>query len=249
MQLILGYTPLQTAFALTPLAVPIMVLGATLHLYLPRVGLRIAVALGLFLIGVGLFCMRFLDAGSAYIDLVWPLLIVSAGIGLCVAPTTSAIMNAVPDEKQGVASAVNDTTREVGAAVGIAVAGSVLAAQYNNVLAPALAGFPAQVREQALDSLANALAIAGQIGPQGTRLADLAKSAFVQSMDLSLLVVAAALIVAAAFVAVWAPGRDGQQFRFLRKDDEFGGSVTDHHDGGVRSPTGDGGKHRAVDNP
>jgi len=249
MQLILGYTPLQTAFALTPLAVPIMVLGATLHLYLPKVGLRIAVALGLFLIGVGLFCMRFLDAGSAYIDLVWPLLIVSAGIGLCVAPTTSAIMNAVPDEKQGVASAVNDTTREVGAAVGIAVAGSVLAAQYNNVLAPGLAGFPEQVREQALDSLANALAIAGQMGPQGTELADLATSAFVQSMDLSLLVVAAALMVASAFVAVWAPGRDGQQFGFLRKADEFSGSVTDHHDGGVRSSAGDGGKHRAVDNP
>jgi hypothetical protein len=71
--------------------------------------------------------MRTLDAGSTYLDLVWPFLITSAGIGLCVAPTTSAIMNAVPDEKQGVASAVNDTTREVGAAIGIAVAGSVLA--------------------------------------------------------------------------------------------------------------------------
>lgn len=249
MQLILGYSPLQTAFALTPLAVPIMVLGATLHLYLPKVGLRIAVALGLFLIGVGLFCMRFLDAGSAYIDLVWPLLIISAGIGLCVAPTTSAIMNAVPDEKQGVASAVNDTTREVGAAIGIAVAGSVLAAQYHDVLAPTLADFPAQVREQALDSLANALAVASQMGPQGPKLAELAESAFIQSMDLSLLVVAGALMFAAAFVAVWAPGRDGQQFRFLRKADELSGPVTDHHDGGMRSPAGDGGKHRAVDNP
>jgi len=249
MQLILGYSPLQTAFALTPLAVPIMVLGATLHLYLPKIGLRTAVALGLFLIGAGLFCMRYLDAGSAYIDMVWPFLIVSAGIGLCVAPTTSAIMNAVPDEKQGVASAVNDTTREVGAAVGIAVAGSVLAAQYNDVLRPALAGFPDQVRESALDSLAHALAVADQMGPQGTRLADLAESAFIQSMDLSLLVVAATVVVASAFVAVWAPGRDGQQFRFLRTADEFSGAVTDHHDGGVRATAGDGGKHRAVDNP
>jgi EmrB/QacA subfamily drug resistance transporter len=257
MQLILGYSPLQTAFALTPLAVPIMVLGATMHLYLPRVGLRSTVALGLLLIGVGLFCMRFLDAGSAYIDLVWPFLITSAGIGLCVAPTTSAIMNAVPTEKQGVASAVNDTTREVGAAVGIAVAGSVLAAQYNNVLAPSLAGFPAHVRESALDSLAHALAVAAQMGPQGARLADLAKSAFIQSMDLSLLVVSIVLAVAAAFVAVWAPGTDGQQFRFVQRltsrsagsHDEIGGPVTDHDDGGVRPPAGDRGKHRAVDNP
>jgi MFS family permease len=256
MQLILGYSPLQTAFALTPLAVPIMVLGATLHLYLPKVGLRVAVALGLFLIAAGLFAMRFLDAGSTYLDLVWPFLITSAGIGLCVAPTTSAIMNAVPDGKQGVASAVNDTTREVGAAVGIAVAGSVLAAQYNNVLAPKLAGFPAQVREQALDSLAHALAVADQLGPQGVPLADLAKSAFIGSMDLSLLVLSISLVTAAAFVAVWSPGRDGQQLRFVqrlasrrsRSDNELGGPVTDHHDGGVRTAACDGGEHRAVDN-
>jgi len=137
--------------------------------------------------------MRTLDAGSTYLNLAWPFLITSAGIGLCVAPTTSAIMNAVPDEKQGVASAVNDTTREVGAAVGIAVAGSVLVAQYNNVLAPTLARFPERVRTQALDSLAHALAAAEQMGPQGARLSALAESAFIQSMDLSLLVVSASL--------------------------------------------------------
>ncbi|HXL59074.1 MAG TPA: MFS transporter, partial [Mycobacterium sp.] len=137
--------------------------------------------------------------------------------GLCVAPTTSAIMNAVPNEKQGVASAVNDATREVGAAIGIAVAGSVLAAQYHNALAPNLTAFPEQVRESALDSLAHALAVADRMGPQGARLAGLAESAFIQSMDLSLLVVSASLVVAAAFVAVWAPGRDGQQLGFLRR--------------------------------
>jgi NO-binding membrane sensor protein with MHYT domain len=166
-------------------------------------------------------------------------------------------MGAVPDEKQGVASAVNDTTREVGAAIGIAVAGSVVAAHYTNVLAPGLAGFPDQIRESALDSLAQALAVAGHLGPLGTRLADLAESAFIESMDLSLLVLSIVLAVAAAFVAVWAPGRDGQQVRFVqrlrsrsaRSDDELGGPVADHHDGGVRPSAGDGGQHRAVDNP
>jgi EmrB/QacA subfamily drug resistance transporter len=217
MQLILGYNPLETAFALVPLAVPILILGATLHLYLPKVGLRTAVAVGLLLIAVGLFCMRLLDAGSSYLDFVWPILIVSAGIGLCVAPTTSAIMGAVPDEKQGVASAVNDTTREVGAAVGIAVAGSVVAAHYSDVLRPALAGFPEQVRGPALESLAQALAVAEQMGPQGGQVAQLAESAFLQSMDLSLLILSAIVAVAATFVAIWAPGRDGQQFGFLRR--------------------------------
>jgi EmrB/QacA subfamily drug resistance transporter len=217
MQLILGYSPLETAFALTPLAVPIMALGATLHLYLPKIGLRTAVTLGLLLMAAGLFSMRYLDAGSTYIHLVWPFLLTSAGIGLCVAPTTSAITNAVPTDKQGVASAVNDTTREVGAAIGIAVAGSVLAAQYNNVLAPKLSAFPAQVRDSALDSLAHALAVADQMGPQGARLADLAVSSFIQSMDLSLLVLSASLAVAAGFVAIWSPGRDGRQLSFIER--------------------------------
>ena len=118
-------------------------------------------------------------------------------------------MNAVPTEKQGVASAVNDTTREVGAAVGIAVAGSVLAAQYTHALGPGLAALPEQVRGAALDSLANALEVAKQIGPQGVGLTQLAENAFLDAMDLSLIVVSTVLAVAAAFVAVWAPGRDG----------------------------------------
>ena len=176
---------------------------------------------------------------------------------LCTAPTTTAIMHAVPDEKQGVASAVNDTTREVGAAVGIAVAGSIVAAHYNKLPAPQLAGFPEQVRGPALDSLAHALAIADQMGAQGARLAEFAKTAFLGSMDLSLLVLAIVLTAAATFVAIWSPGRDGQQLRVVRRllrrvdstRDELGGPVAQHNDGGVRTSTGDGRQDRTVDHP
>jgi len=246
MQLILGYSPLETAWALGPVAVPIIVLGATMHLILPRVGLRLVVSVGLLLMAVGLFSMKYLEADSSYLDLVWPFLITSAGIGLCVAPTTSAIMNAVPTDKQGVASAVNDATREVGAAVGIAVAGSVLAAQYTHAMAPGLSAFPENIRGAATDSLANALEIAKQLGPQGPALAKLAESAFLDAMDLSLIVVSTALVVAAAFVAVWAPGRDGRQLDFVARltarsgDDELGGAMPEHHDRGVWTAAGDG---------
>lgn len=256
MQLILGYSPLQTAWALAPLAVPIVALGATMHLILPRVGLRLAVSIGLLLMAAGLFSMRHLHADSAYLDLGWPFLITSAGIGLCVAPTTSAIMNAVPTEKQGVASAVNDTTREVGAAVGIAVAGSVLAAQYANALDPGLDAFPAQIRGAAAESLANALEVAKQLGPQGPAMTKLAESAFLDAINLSLIVVSTVLAVAAAFVAVWAPGRDGRQLRLVRRltarrspDDELRGATPEHHDRGVGTAARDGGQYRAVDNP
>ncbi|GAB3217301.1 MFS transporter [Mycolicibacterium hippocampi] len=217
MQLVLGYSPLTTAFALTPLVFPVLILSATVHLYLPRFGLRAVVTGGLLMLAVGLFCMRTLGTDSSYLALAWPLLIMASGIGLCTAPTTSAIMGAVPDEKQGVASAVNDATREIGAALGIAVAGSVLAAGYQHSLAPNVGAFPEQTRQAASESLAYALSVADQMGPMGADLAGIAESAFLHAMDQAVTVLSAVMVVAAAFVAVWSPGRDGRQSRPIRK--------------------------------
>ncbi|MDA2895380.1 MFS transporter [Mycolicibacterium sp. BiH015] len=217
MQLVMGYSALQTAFALSPLALPVLVFSATMHLYLPKVGLRTAVTAGLLLIAAGLFSMRYLEADATFLDLMWPMLIAATGIGLCTAPTTSAIMNATPDEKQGVASAVNDATREVGAAVGIAVAGSILAAVYHSSLAPKLEVFPQQVRDTATDSLAYALSVSDQLGPQGGQLAGLAEQAFLRAADQALLVLSVVLVAGAAFIAIWAPGRNGRQWRVLRR--------------------------------
>jgi MFS family permease len=217
LQLVMGYSPLRTALALSPLFVPVLALSATTYWYLPRIGLRLTVSSGLFLIAAGLLCMRLTDLHSTYLDIAWPLVVVSTGIGLCTAPTTSAIAGAVPTAKQGVASAVNDTTREVGAAIGIAVAGSMLATQYGHVLTGKLSAFPAQIREPATHSLAEALAVSGRIGPQGDRVADLAKAAFLQAMDSSLVVLAITVAVAAVLVGVWAPGRDGRQIVPVRR--------------------------------
>lgn len=215
-QLVMGYSALMTAVALVPLMGPVLVLSIANGWYLPRVGLRLVLFVGMLLIAAGLLSMMLLEVDSSYFDLAWPLFIMSTGIGLCTAPTTSAIMGATPDEKQGVASAVNDTTRELGAALGIAVAGSLLAAGYSRRLAPLLADLPEQAREPALNSLAEALAVSDRLGPDGAGLADLARTAFLQAMDSSLVAMSAVLVVAAVFVGVWAPGRDGEQLRAVR---------------------------------
>lgn len=216
-QLVMGYSPIQTAFALCPLALPVLILGATTHLYLPRIGLRMSVFGGLLLIATGLMCMRLLELDSSYLDFTWPLLIMSTGIGLSTAPATSAIMGAVPDEKQGVASAVNDTAREIGAALGIAVSGSILAAQYQDLLAPALDSIPDNLHGPVTNSLAEALTVSQHLGPQGAAFARLAQQAFLEATNSALLVMAAVLGVAAVFVAVWAPGRDGRQIAVVRR--------------------------------
>jgi EmrB/QacA subfamily drug resistance transporter len=216
-QLVMGYSPIKTAIALSPLVVPVLTLSALSPWLVPRLGLRLVLFCGLLLISSGLICLRVLDVDSPYWDLAWPLLVMSAGIGLCTAPPTSAIMSAAPDEKQGVASAVNDTTRELGAALGIALGGSILAAQYGKLLTPELAAFPEPVRGPSSDSLAQALDVSKQLGPQGVRLAEFAKAAFLSAMESSLVVLAVVIAVAAALIALWSPGRDGKQLRLVRR--------------------------------
>lgn len=245
-QLILGYSALQTALAFSPLMLPLAVFSATSFWYLPRFGLRAVVFTGLLFLAAGFVCLFTLRVDSSYFDIAWPLLVLSTGIGLCTAPTTSAIMNAAPDDKQGVASAVNDTVREVGAALGIALAGSVLAAQYSDRLGGLLAGFPTPVRQAAGESLAEALAVSTRLGPAGAQLADASKMAFLHAMQSSMTVLAVLVAVAAVLIGLWAPGRDGRQLRIVRqltRRDEFGGTVPDHRDRGVRAPAGDARQH------
>jgi hypothetical protein len=171
---------------------------------------------GLMLIAFGLVCLLGVEASSPYWRAAWPMLILSTGIGLCTAPTTSVIMTTAPDDKQGVASAVNDATREIGAALGIALAGSMLAARYPKALAPDLIGFPKPVGDAASTSLGQALEVARRLGPAGARLADVSKLAFIDAMHSSLLVLAILIAVSAVLIGLWAPGRDDQQLRPLR---------------------------------
>ena len=217
MQLILGYSPNKTAFALSPILGPMLVLSVLTFWYLPRLGLRAVVFSGLMLIACGLVCLLGVKAGSPYWRAAWPMVILSTGIGLCTAPTTSVIMTTAPDDKQGVASAVNDATREIGAALGIALAGSMLAGQYSKALAPNLIAFPKPVGDAASTSLGQALEVARRLGPAGVRLADVSKSAFIDAMHSSLLVLAIVIAVSAVVIGLWAPGRDERQLRPVRE--------------------------------
>jgi len=216
-QQIKGYSPLTTALAFGPFMVPLGICSALSFWYVPRLGLRMVLFLGTTLMAVGFACMRSLDLHSTFLGFAWPTLILATGIGFCTAPTTSAIMAAVPDEKQGVASAVNDTSRELGGALGIAVAGSILAGRYSHEVIPNLAGFPAAVRGPASDSLAMAVEVAGRLGPQGVQLASLSKTAFMTAMQASMTTMAVIVAAAAALIGLWAPGRDGRQLRLVRR--------------------------------
>lgn len=217
MQLVMDYSALRTAVALSPLAIPMLALSSTIHLYLPRIGLRFALSAGLSLLAAGLLWMTILDPDATFVDLVGPLMVSSLGLGFVMSPATSAIMTAAPDEKQGVASAVNDATREIGAAIGIAVAGSVLAAGYRDTLAPTIGALPADAREAATNSLASAQAVAQKLGPQAADLANLAEAAFMHAMSQALYGMSVTLLAGVVLVAALSPGRNGKQWASLRQ--------------------------------
>jgi MFS family permease len=177
-QQIMGFSPLTTAIAFGPFMVPLGIFSALSFWHVPKLGLRLVLFIGTLLMAVGFACMHGLNLHSTYPEFAWPTPILATGIGMCTAPTTSAIMGAVPDGKQGVASAVNNTSREMGGALGIVVAGSILAGRYSHDLAPRPADFPAAVRGPATDSLAKAVELAGQALAPENQLADMSKIAF-----------------------------------------------------------------------
>ena len=127
LQFVLRYSPLQAGAALAPAAVMTILFAPHVPRLVDRVGVRRVAPVGLLLLAAGLLVASTMGVGSSY----WPLLggVVLLGLGMAFAspPATTAIVESLPDEKQGVASAVNDTAREVGGALGIAVLGSVLA--------------------------------------------------------------------------------------------------------------------------
>lgn len=206
LQLILAFTPLHSALAFAPMVVPMVSVSLVSPWIAARVGLRLTTASGLIAIAIGLAAMSQLGIDSSYLDVLWPLLALSAGLGMAAAPATEAIVFDTPPEKHGVAAAVNDATREIGAAIGIAVAGSILAASYGTRIADTLPQVPEQARAAVSQSLASALSVAEMAGPQGQPLADAARSAFLAGVERSALTLAALCLVGGLVLFVWSPG-------------------------------------------
>ena len=127
---------------------------------------------------LGFVVLSTLEVGSSYVHFLAGLLPFGAGMALAGAPATTAIVASLPRSKQGVASAVNDVSRELGGALGIAVLGSLMNGVYRAEMADSTGSLPAGVGEQARGSLAAAQQIGEQLGPQGQQLVLHAQTAF-----------------------------------------------------------------------
>ena len=117
-------------------------------------------------------------------------------------------MSSVPRDKAGIGSAMNDTTREVGTTLGVAVLGSILSSGYTSNLGSVVADLPDAARNTAEGSLAGALGVANQVGgTQGAAIVDAAKSAWTDGLQLSMLIGAGIVLLAAFIAARYLPGK------------------------------------------
>ena len=209
-QFVLGYTPLEAGIRLLPLAGTMMVVAPLSARIVERIGTKVVVSTGLFLSGLGVLSFTQFEVSTGYENIFWRLMLMAVGMGLTMAPATESIMGSLPLAKAGVGSAVNDTTRQVGGALGVAIIGSVLASTYGSQVGDAVAGqpLPNGVANDAKNSLGFALETASRLGgPAGNALAETARTAFVDGMHQGYLVGAAALIVGAIAALIWLPAR------------------------------------------
>jgi EmrB/QacA subfamily drug resistance transporter len=160
-QFIKGYTPLGTGVRLLPVAFSIAIAAVVGTRLAVQIGNKAVVAIGLTLFGAALLWIGTNTASTSYLVIAGQMIVGGGGLGLITAPATEAILGVVPTDKAGVGSAVNDATRLFGAALGVAVIGSVAASLYGTRLRATLpAGLPAHAAAAAKGSVGGALVAA-----------------------------------------------------------------------------------------
>jgi hypothetical protein len=163
-------------------------------------------ASGLVVVALGFGVLSTLTAGTPYVVIAGAFALLGAGMSITAAPATSEIMTSVPLSKAGVGSAINDTTRELGGALGIAFLGSIANSAYRSSVELGSLGLPAGARAAAGESIGAASAVAERV-PGGAAVVGRAASAFTDAFTLTNTVAVGIALAAAAAVLLFSPGR------------------------------------------
>lgn len=207
LQFVQGHDALGAALRLLPLVggiAPASIFGPRL---LARFGSRVLGSAGMAVMAVAFLLLAW-TADGPFWQFALVLVVFGFGFGTAITPATELILDGLPEDRRTLSAAVNDVTREVGGALGGAIAASVLVAVYGRDLVTA--GLPPEAAEQADEGVAAALAVAERLGPQGAALADSAREAFTAGYQAAVVAAAVALLLGAVVAAVLAPGgREG----------------------------------------
>ncbi len=206
-QLIIGYGAFESSLRTLPIMMLMMIASPFVPNIVKRFGTRWTVTAGLVLISASYVIMAQWPTIPDYWLIMGSMAIMMTGMALTMTPATSMMMSAVPLNRSGMGSAMNDTTRELGGALGIAVLGSVLSSAYGSKVAESISNFPDQIKQVAESSLAGALFAAQQMGPVGSSLVNAAKAAWMDGLSESMLIASGIVLTAAIISAIWLPHR------------------------------------------
>jgi EmrB/QacA subfamily drug resistance transporter len=209
LQFVQGYTPLEAGIRFLPASLGLMVGAIGSEMLALRYGTTKVVTGGMLLLAATMPLMLLWEVDTPY----WFVGVVIALVGFAAAtifaPSTEAVMGSVPEEKAGVGSAVNDLTRLIATALGIAAIGSAMNSLYSSKIAAAVTALPAAVAEAAKDSVGAALQIATTLpADSGAALSAAATEAFTDAFGLAMLIGAAVVFLGAVVVGRMMPARE-----------------------------------------
>src|SRR5689334_16574502 len=167
LQFVHGYSPLSAGVRILPWALAYLLAATQSAKLVERFGQRAVVASGLTIAGVGIALLALTSSATAsYWWFALAVVVQALGMGITTAPSTGAIMRSLPLHKAGVGSAVNDTTRELGGALGVAVLGSLVASHFRTTVEHAAGGLPGKASHSLADALQSAAAAGGARGAE-----------------------------------------------------------------------------------
>lgn len=215
-QFVRGYSTLSAGLHTLPFAIFAAITAPNAARLALKFGPRRVVGAGLLTMMIGFIIIGFCDADTAYFGpVVISMAFIATGLSLVTSPSTAAVMSSLPKEKAGAGAAVNDTTREVGGTLGVAVVGSVFASVYAPKIGDFLSKFPqipADALAAAKASMAAAIAVAAQAPSEVQELfKNSASDAFMQGMRLGCFVCAGVALVGSIAAFVFLPDLESEE--------------------------------------
>jgi DHA2 family multidrug resistance protein-like MFS transporter len=212
LQSVQGYTPFQAGLRLLPMAVVSFISAAGSAKVAERLGTKLTVAIGIFIAAIGFFYLtRIAAVDASYLSIAIAMSITSLGMGLTMSPATNSVMGSIPVSQSGIGSAMNNTTRQVGAALGVAILGSILNATY--LARIDAVSWPAQLPAEAMEAIRNSIQGAHIVAQQvpvpqlAQMIIDQSNEAFTAGSADALLVATVILAITAVITLIILPSR------------------------------------------
>jgi EmrB/QacA subfamily drug resistance transporter len=211
LQSVLGYSTVEAGAVLLPQAAILMIFAPLSNVWVQKWGNKVVVTIGLLLVAASFALFLTWDASTGVGLVIGVTALMGLGMANVLAPCTDSIMGSLPRAKAGVGSAVNDTTRQMGGAVGVAVFGSLMASHFHSTFQQKVSShIPAGLFAQVKDNVGTAVGIAKQspaAKPYSNTIITAAHDTFVSGLHQVGLVAAAITVLAAIGVAIFLPAR------------------------------------------